>query len=421
MSEHSVLSHRPTRAFTRASVTRNGGFSRPRLARMHAILERHVQSGQVPGLVALVHRRGHEHVEVIGTMGFERDVPMRRDTIFRLASTTKPITAAGAMVLVEECRIRLDDPVDQWLPELTERRVLRTIDGPLEDTVPAKRPITLRDLLTFRSGYGETFFLSPTCPLQNALSEARLSLAEWPFAGTPDEFMQRLGKLPLAHQPGERWLYHTSGEILGVLIARVAGKSLGTFLRERIFDPLGMTDTTFQLPEAKRDRLPPCYGRDMVTGELVLLQEAGGGYAARPSPFESGAGGLVSTVDDLLAFGEMMLPNGASGGERILSRPSIELMTMDHLTPEQKALSPFFPNFWGTRGWGLGLGVITARGDVAEVPGRFGWDGAFGTSWFVDPKEELVGVLMTQRRPDQLALPPVVLDFCTSVYQLIDD
>jgi CubicO group peptidase (beta-lactamase class C family) len=388
---------------------------------MHEILDRYVQSGEVPGLVALVHRRGHEHAEAIGTMGFESDVPMRRDTIFRLASTTKPITAAGAMILVEECRIRLDDPVDRWLPELEERRVLRTIDGPLEDTVPAKRPITLRDLLTFRSGYGETFFLSPTCAFQNALSEARLSLAEWPFAGTPDEFMRRLGKLPLAHQPGERWLYHTSGEILGVLIARVAGKPLGTFLREQIFDPLGMTDTMFQLPEAKRDRLPPCYGRDMVTGQLVLLQEAGGGYAARPCLFESGAGGLVSTADDLLAFGEMMLPNGTPGGERILSRPSIELMTMDHLTPEQKALSPFFPDFWSTRGWGLGLGVVTARGNVAEVPGRFGWDGAFGTSWFVDPKEELVGVLMTQRRPDRLALPPLVLDFWTSVYQLIDD
>jgi CubicO group peptidase (beta-lactamase class C family) len=421
MSEHSVLSHRPARAFTRSSVTGNSGFSRTRRARMHAILERYVQSGQVPGLVALVRRRGHEHVEVIGTMGFESDVPMRRDTIFRLASTTKPITAAGAMVLVEECRIRLDDPVDRWLPELTDRRVLRTIDSPLEDTVPAKRPITLRDLLTFRSGYGETFFLSPACPIQHALSEARLSLAEWPFAGTPDEFMQRLGKLPLAHQPGERWLYHTSGEILGVLIARVAGKSLGAFLRERIFDPLGMTDTTFRLPEAKRDRLPACYGRDMVTGALGILEEAGGGYAARPSPFESGAGGLVSTADDLLAFGEMMLPHGVSGGERILSRPAIELMTMDHLTPEQKADSPFFPNFWDTRGWGLGLGVITARGDVAEVPGRFGWDGAFGTSWYVDPKEELVGVLMTQRRPDQLALPPVVLDFWTSAYQLIED
>jgi CubicO group peptidase (beta-lactamase class C family) len=354
-------------------------------------------------------------------MAFDSDVPMRRDTIFRLASTTKPITAVGAMILVEECKIRLDDPADEWLPELKSRRVLRTIESPLDDTVAAKRPITLRDLLTFRSGYGEVAFLSPTCPLQKAVAEAHLPLSEWPFAGTPDEFMKRLGSLPLAHQPGERWLYHMSAEILGVLIARVSGKSLGTFLHERIFEPLGMTETGFQVPEAKLDRLPICYGTDMVTGNLVVLHPARGGYAAQPPVFESGAGGLVSTVDDLLAFGRMMLQNGAYGSERILSRPAIELMTMDHITPHQRAASPFFENFWEGHGWGLGLGIITARHDLADVPGRFGWDGAFGTSCWVDPKEGLVGILMTQRRPDRLALPPVVLDFWTSAYQLIED
>ena len=421
MLDYSLPSQRHAIAPRRPSATRRSGFSSARLARMHAALLRHVESGSIPGLVALVHQRGREHVEVLGTMAFDGDVPVRRDTIFRLASTTKPITAVGAMVLVEECKVRLDDPVDEWLPELRDRKVLRTIDSPLADTVPAKRPITLRDLLTFRSGYGEVVFLSPSCALQKGLSEAGLSLAEWPFAGTPDEFMKRLGNLPLAHQPGERWLYHTSGEILGVLIARVSGQSLGAFLQERIFEPLGMTDTGFRVPQENLARLPPCYGTDMVTGKLVVLQEAGGGYAVRPSAFESGAGGLVSTADDLLAFGRMMLVNGAYGGERILSRPSIELMTMDHLTPGQKAASPFFEHFWDTRGWGLGLGVITARNDLADVPGRFGWDGAFGTSWYVDPKEELVGVLMTQRRPDRLALPPVVLDFWTSAYQLIEE
>jgi CubicO group peptidase (beta-lactamase class C family) len=396
-------------------------FAPARLARMHAALRRHVESGQIPGLVALVHHRGREYVETIGSMAFDSKVPMRRDTIFRLASTTKPITAVGAMILVEECKVRLDEPVDEWLPELKGRKVLRTIESSLDDTVPAKRPITLRDLLTFRSGYGEVAFIAPTCPLQKALAEARLPLSEWPFAGTPDEFMKRLGSLPLAHQPGERWLYHMSGEILGVLIARLSGKSLGAFLHERIFEPLGMTDTGFQVPEAKLDRLPTCYGTDMVTGKLVVLEEARGGYAARSPVFESGAGGLVSTVDDLLAFGRMMLVNGAYGGERILSRPSIELMTMDHITPEQKAASPFFENFWNTRGWGLGLSVVTGRNDLADVPGRFGWDGAFGTSWYVDPKEEMIGIFMTQRRPDQLAIADFTLDFWTSAYQLIDD
>jgi CubicO group peptidase (beta-lactamase class C family) len=413
----------PSRGKTskRSSAIKRSAFSSARLARMHAALARHVESGRIPGLVALVHHRGREYVETIGAMAFDSQVPVRRDTIFRLASTTKPITAVGAMILVEECKVRLDDPVDAWLPELKDRRVLRTIDSPLDDTVPAKRPITLRDLLTFRSGYGEVAFLSPTCPLQQALAEARLPLSEWPFAGTPDEFMKRLGSLPLAHQPGERWLYHMSAEILGVLIARVSGKSLGAFLHERIFEPLGMTDTGFQVPEAKLDRLPTCYGTDMVTGKLVVLEEARGGYAARLPVFESGAGGLVSTVDDLLAFGRMMLGNGAYGGECILSRPSIELMTMDHLTPEQKAASPFFENFWSTRGWGLGLSVVTGRNDLADVPGRFGWDGAFGTSWYVDPKEEMVGIFMTQRRPDRFAIVDFILDFWTSAYQLIDD
>jgi CubicO group peptidase (beta-lactamase class C family) len=405
----------------RSSGIRSSGFSSARLARMHAALARHVESGQIPGLVALVHHHGREYVETIGSMAYDSTVPMRRDTICRLASTTKPITAVGAMILVEECKVRLDEPVDKWLPELKGRKVLRTIESRLDDTVPAKRPITLRDLLTFRSGYGEVAFIAPTCPLQKALAEARLPLSEWPFAGTPDEFMKRLGNLPLAHQPGERWLYHMSAEILGVLIARVSGKSLGAFLHERIFEPLGMTDTGFQVPEAKLDRLPPCYGRDMVTGKLVVLEEARGGYAARSPVFESGAGGLVSTVDDLLAVGRMMLGNGTYGGQRILSRPSIELMTMDHITPEQKAASPFFENFWNTRGWGLGLSVVTGRNDLADVPGRFGWDGAFGTSWYVDPKEEMIGILLTQRRPDQLAIADFTLDFWTSAYQLIDD
>jgi CubicO group peptidase (beta-lactamase class C family) len=388
---------------------------------MHAAMRRHVESGLLPGLVALVHHRGREHVEAIGTQAFGSNVPMRRDTIFRLASMTKPVTAVGAMILVEECKIRLDDSVDEWLPELKDRRVLRTIESPLDDTVPAKRRVTLRDLLTFRSGYGEMGFLAPACPLQKAMSEARLTLGEWPFTVTPDEFMKRLGGLPLAHQPGERWLYHTGSEILGVLIARVSGQSLTTFLHERIFGPLGMKDTGFHVPEAKLDRLPACYGRDYATGEVVVLHEAHGGHFARPPAFESGGGGLVSTADDLLAFGRMMLGGGASGRERVLSRPSVELMTADHITREQKAASPFFEHFWTVCGWGLGVGVVTARSELAGVPGRFGWDGAFGTSWWVDQTEQVVGVFMTQRRPDLLGIPPFILDFWTSAYQLIDE
>lgn len=401
---------------------KTGGFSPTRLAGMHYSLLRHVGKGRLPGLVALVSRRGMEHVDAIGILAFDREAPMRRDTIFRLASVTKPITAVAAMILVEECKLRLDDPVDELLPELANRRVLRTIDSELDDTVRAKRPITLRDLLTFRSGYGEVAFLSPTCPLQMALIEARLPLSAWMFPGTPDEFMRTVGGLPLAHQPGERWLYHMSAEILGVLIARASGMPLSAFMRERIFEPLGMKDSGFTVPEAQLDRVATCYQTDFASGEVTVLEEARTDLLAQPVSFESGAGDqLISTADDLLAFGRMMLNRGAYGKERILSRPTVELMTTDQLTPEQKAASPFFEGFWSSRGWGLGLSIVTRRDDVAGVPGRFGWDGAFSTSLYVDPREELVGVLMAQCRPGALRLPPVVLDFWTSVYQAIDD
>jgi CubicO group peptidase (beta-lactamase class C family) len=182
-----------------------------------------------------------------------------------------------------------------------------------------------------------------------------------------------------------------------------------------------MKDTGFYVPSDKLHRLPACYGRDFSNGRIVVLHEAHGGSFAREPEFESGGGGLVSTIDDMLAFGLMMLNKGAYGEQRILSRPSIALMTMDHLTPAMKAASPFFPNFWNGCGWGFGMGVVTARNDIAETPGRFGWDGAFGTSWHVDPQENLVGILMAQRRPDALDIPDFVRDFWTSAYQLIDD
>jgi len=410
----------PPRAGSSTDTPRTSpGFSGVRAERLRAALRRHVDSAAVPGIVALVHHAGREQVETLGTMAFGSDTPVGRHTIFRLASTTKPITAVAAMTLVEECRLRLDDPLDDWLPELCGRPVLRTVAGPLDDTVPAQRPITLRDLLTFRSGYGDFAMFSPASPFQQALEAAGLSISTWPYLGTPDDFMRRLGQLPLAHQPGERWLYHTGAEILGVLIARVSGRSLGTFLRERIFEPLGMIDTGFEVPPAKLGRLPTCYGRDMVTGALIVLDPPRGRYAQAPA-FESGAGGLVSTVDDLCAFGRMMLGD-CSREARILSRPTIELMRVDHLTPGQKARSPFFEGFWAGHGWGLGLGLVTARAEPADVPGRFGWDGAFGTSFWMDPTEGVVGVLMTQRRPDRLAMPAVVVDFWNSVYQLIDE
>ena len=395
------------------------GFSKARLARMRDIMAGHVASGRMPGLVTLVSRRGETHVNAIGTQAFGAGAPMRRDTIFRVASITKPITAAAAMILVEECKLRLDDPVDRFLPELADRKVLRTIESSLDDTVPAKRAITLRDLLTFRLGYGAVMVFPSKYPIQKAMEEAGVAPGPVMPSIPADELMKRYGGLPLVHQPGERWLYNSGSDILGVLIARASGKSLGAFMQERLFAPLGMKDTGFSVPAAKLDRLPDCYSTDFATGKVVLF-DARDGRFAKPATFESGAGGLVTTVDDYLAFARMMLNKGRHGGERILSRPSVELMTTDHITAEQKAASPFFADFWDNRGWGFGLSVITRRDGLADVPGRFGWDGGYGTSAYMDPREDMVGILMTQRVWDAPRAPDVLTDFWTAAYQAID-
>jgi len=404
-----------------------GGFSKARLDRMREVMAGHVERG-MPGLVTLVSRRGETHVEAVGMKaaggpGAAGNGPMRRDTIFRIASMSKPIAAAAAMILVEECKLRLDDPVDSLLPELANRKVLRRLDGPLEDTVPARRPISVRDLLTFRLGLGMIMAPPDSMPIQKALGER--ALGQGPPApdttAAPDEWMRRLGTLPLMHQPGERWMYHTGSDVLGVLITRVVGRPLETFLRDRLFEPLGMKDTAFTVPAAKLDRLATSYLSDPTTGGVTLYDAAEGGQWSRPPAFPSGGGGLVSTVDDYLAFAQMLLGGGRHGGERILSRLSVEAMTTDQLTPEQKALSAFVPGFWDSRGWGFGLSVITRRDGVAAVPGRFGWDGGLGTSWSSDPTEELVGILMTQRMWTSPQGPDVYHDFWTQAYQAIDD
>jgi CubicO group peptidase (beta-lactamase class C family) len=387
---------------------------------MHDVMAGHVAALDVPGVVTLVSRRGEVHVDAIGTKASGGSEPMRRDTIFRVASVTKPIVAAAAMILVEECKLRLDEPVDPWLPELADRQVLRAIDGPLDDTVPANRPISLRDLMTFRLGIGAVMVFPPRYPIQRAMAEAGIAPGPMLPTHASDELMERFGSLPLAHHPGEKWMYNSGSDILGVLISRAIGTSLEEFLRERIFVPLSMNDTAFSVPESKLDRLPTAYWTNFETGEFEVFDGVADSRWARPPLFESGAGGLVSTADDLLAFGQMMLNGGRLGSERILSRPSVELMTTDHITPAQKAVSGFFPGFWDNHGWGFGGAIVTRRDDLAST-GRYGWDGGYGTSWYVDPKEGLVGILLTQRVWDATGIPRVLLDFWTSAYAAISD
>jgi CubicO group peptidase (beta-lactamase class C family) len=301
--------------------------------------------------------------------------------------------------------------------------VLRRLDGPLDDTVPANRPITVRDLLTFRMGFGIIMAWPERYPIQKAISD--LQLIQGPPdprpAPGPDEWIRRLGTLPLLHQPGEKWMYGTGANVLGVLIARASGQPLETFLRERVFEPLGMQDTGFSVPASQIDRLPNCYRLHPVTSTVELSDQSEGGQWSRPPAFPSAAGGLVSTIDDYLAFSQMLLNNGKHGNQRILSRLSVETMTTDQLTPAQKAVSGLLPGFFDSHGWGFCLAMSTQRDSIYSVPGRYGWDGAMGTSWQSDPKEEMITLLMTQQLWSSPSPPNVVLDFWTSAYQAIDD
>ena len=399
-------------------VIGTGGLSKNRLKRMHDVMARHVESGVVPGLVALVSRAGEIHVDAIGNMAIG-GAPIASDAIFRIASMTKPVSAVAAMILVEECRLRLDDPVDDYLPELANRRVLRGIESEIGDTVPARRAITLRDILTFRLGYGMIPVFPDRYPIQRAIAAAGLAPGPVFPSLPPDELMRRYGELPLVYQPGERWLYNAGSEMLGVLIARASDMSLGEFLRKRIFEPLGMSDTAFSVPQDKLHRLVTAYIRDRERQELKVFDDPVGGKFSSPPVFENAGAGLVSTADDFNAFAQMLLNGGRLGNERILSRPSVELMTTDQLLPDQKIGSEMF--FSDNRGWGFGMSVFTRRDHLYNMPGRFGWEGGYGTSWYSDPKEELTGILLTQRLMDSPQAPAVMADFWTLAYQAIDD
>lgn len=400
----------------------NGGFSKLRLDRMHEVMTGYVARRELPGLITLVSRRGEVHVDVIGNKALEPSDPMRRDTIFRISSMSKPITAIATLILIEECKLRLDEPLDRLLPELANRRVLRSLESPLDDTVPAKRAITVRDLLTFRFGYGLLMAAPDAYPILVAAEQK--GVGNGPpspdKAPAPDAWIAGLGSLPLMAQPGEKWLYNSGSDVLSVLVARASGKSFDTFLRERIFEPLGMKDTAFSVPAEKLDRLATSYGVDFETGALNVYDLPNGQWS-HPPQFPSGAGGLVSTVDDYLAFSRMMLAGGALGKTRIVSRPSLELMTTDHLTPEQKAVSGLTPDQFDDHGWGFGVAVTTRRAEIYENVGAYGWDGGMGTGWRVDPREEMFTILLTQRSWTAPTPPPMFRDFWTCAYQAIDD
>lgn len=364
----------------------------------------HVRDGSLPGAVALVVRGDRVEVATAGSAALGGGSPMARDSIFRIASITKPITAAAVMMLVDEGRIALDDPVDRWLPEIAKPVVVRTPDAPVDDVVPAARPITVADLLTFRAGWGfPSDFSLPHGPVPSRPPETR-PLPQ--LVPAPDEWMAHLARIPLLDQPGEAWLYNTCSDIQGVLISRVSGSALPDFLAERFFEPLGMTDTGFEVPAGKLDRFTTSY-RPRAEGGLEPADAPDGQWSSLPA-FPSGAGGLVSTADDWYAFARMLLAEGVAGGRRILSSDAVRQMTTDHLTAAQREASGLFTE---GQGWGFGGSVDVAPVDLWNVMGRYGWVGGTGTAAHLVPSTGAVGILLTQVEMTGPTPPALMRDF----------
>ncbi|WP_433297501.1 serine hydrolase domain-containing protein [Actinoplanes sp. CA-030573] len=355
-----------------------------------------VGRGEFPGVVALTARGDDVVVHTVGVTRFGGDVPMRRDTPFRIASMTKPVMAVATLMLAEDDRLDLEEPVTKLLPELAGQRVLRRPDGPLGDTVEAVRPITVADLLTQTLGFGMIVTgdgIDPPFPIVRAWQDLGLVLGD-PDPRTPhdpDEWIRRFGSLPLIHQPGEQWMYNVGISVLGVLLARADGRSLPELLRERVFEPLGMRGTGFWLPAERAAELPQCYRTDFATGKLGEI-DSGPEVWSTPPPFPSGSGGLVSTADDFLAFARMLLDGGVHGGTRLVSEPSVAAMTSNHLTPAQIEGGGML---LGGSGWGYGT-AVTVEADEVSGPGRYGWSGGYGTSWFNDPAAGLIAIVLSQ-------------------------
>ncbi|MGW6853781.1 serine hydrolase domain-containing protein [Streptomyces virginiae] len=376
---------------------------------LRGLLEAHVGAGSLPGAVALVAHGEDIEVAAVGSVDTAGTAPMARDSLFRVASVTKPVTAAATMALVEDGLLALDLPVARWLPELAAPMVVRTPSAPLDDVVPAARPITVADLLTFRAGYGfpADFSLPAVAPLFDALKQGPPRPQE---VAAPDAWTAALGRIPLLHQPGEAWLYNTCSDILGVLIARATGQTFPDVLAERVFEPLGMRDTAFAVPPGEIHRFTSYYRAAPDGGGSELVDAPDGGWSTLPA-FPSGAGGLVSTVDDLHAFGRMLLAAGSyGGGRRLLSADSVRQMTTDHLTAPQRAAGALFLE---GQGWGFGGSVDVARLDPWNVPGRYGWIGGTGTAAHIVPATGTVTVLLTQRELSGPAAPEVMRQFWT--------
>jgi CubicO group peptidase (beta-lactamase class C family) len=382
------------------------------LARFSAAAAAHVGDETVPGLVALAARGDQVHAEALGSLSIGGP-PVERDSLFRIASITKPVTGAATLALAGEGLLQLDEPVGRLLPELAAPRVLRRMDGPLDDTVPARRPVTVRDLLTFTFGFGvtgEMFAPGPPWPVVAQADALHLSTIGPPDPAEqpdPDTWIAGLGSLPLLAQPGERWFYNTGASVLGVLLERAAGQPFADVLRTRLFEPLGMRDTGFWTPHTRR--LASAF-RSAPGGGLEAWDKPDGLWSG-PQAFCDGAAGLVSTADDLLAFSRMLL----RGGDPVLPPDLAAEMTRDQLSPAQKARGGLGPDFFDGIGWGFCTSVVTA----GPRAGAFGWAGGFGTTWLADPARDLTVLVLTQRMFDSPTPPPVHDALQAAAYEAI--
>ncbi len=397
---------------TPVAVPEAVGVSSTRLDRLSDVLQGYVDEGRLAGMVALLTRGGKVvYHEAFGQRDVEAGAPMRRDSIFRIASQSKAVTSVAAMMLVEEGRMLLSDPVGKYLPAFADTTVAVAGDDGGYDVVESKRPITVRDLLTHSAGisYGDGAAVA-------AYQEAEIY--GWYFADNDEPIgvtVDRLAALPFNAHPGDEWIYRYSSDILGALIERVSGTDLDSFFRERILDPLGMTDTHFYLPVEKRDRLATVYAatpeggieRSPDVGGMI----AQGAYVDGPRKSFSGGAGLLSTASDYARFLQMLLAGGALDGERLLSPKTVELMTVNHVADR-------FPWAAGA-GFGLGFRVTLDLGTTGQYgsDGAYSWGGAYHTTYWVDPAEELVAVLMTQLIP--AGNSDLQAKFQTMVYQAI--
>jgi CubicO group peptidase (beta-lactamase class C family) len=372
----------------------SGGFLQAELAQIPPALQAVADAGDLSGFVTLIWRKGEVvQVNTIGHRDVDAGQPMTRDTLFRIASMTKPITSIAALMLVEEGKLRLEDPITKWLPEFAGMRVLKGAAGPIEETYPSPRDITVEDLMTHRAGLAYAF--TSVGPIAQAHEERLGPPLGTPL--TPDEWLKALAGLPLSYPPGERFHYSHATEVLGFLVARIEGKPLGQVLKDRIFSPLGMHDTDFWCPPQKRDRMARLYRIDPETDRL---QDVSFPHVERQPVFEAGGGGLISTADDYLKFARMMLGKGEVDGVRLVKAETVEMMTRNRLTDAQRQIPFMGIPFWLGQGFGLGVSVITDPEKQAWMgagsEGAFGWPGAFGTWWQADPAQDMVMIYLIQ-------------------------